>query len=340
MEKVLVGLSGGVDSTYAALSLREQGYAVEAVVLKMHEYTDVDAAIESADALGLPISVIDCSERFKTCVISDFIREYSAGRTPNPCVVCNESVKFKALYEEAERRDIPYIATGHYAKVKEEGGSFTLWRAEDLSKDQSYMLYRLPAKILAKLLLPLGEKKKQNIVAEASALSLRAAARRESQDICFVQNESYAEYIARETGKCETGNFVDEQGRVLGKHKGIFHYTIGQRKGLGISSTGRLFITRIDPTTHDIVLSDAKALSQQFCLLSPVFSAEGEDELLASDEGLTVKTRYSSPLIPVSVVKENGAFKALIRASAIPITPGQSAVFYRGEKVVLGGIIA
>ena len=339
MKQVLVGMSGGVDSTYAALSLRDEGYAVRAAVLKMHEYTDVTAAIESAEALGVPISVIDCTERFRENVVTDFVKEYTAGRTPNPCVVCNERVKFRGLYEEAERLGIPYIATGHYAKIKQIGDRYALYRAEDHTKDQSYMLYRLPAEILSMLILPLGEKQKKSIVEEASARSLRAAERKESQDICFVQGESYAAYIERIHGKSEEGDFVDEQGRVLGRHKGILHYTVGQRKGLGVSFTGRLFIKHIDPVSRNIVLSDSKAVSESFLLSSPVYSSESEEEILASSEPLCVKLRYSAPLIPASVVREKGALRVILPMGGVSVAPGQSAVFYRGDRLVFGGVV-
>lgn len=340
MKRVLIGMSGGVDSTYAALCLREQGYDVFGAVLRMHAATEIAEAEESAAALGIPLAVLDCTERFSGCVISDFMREYREGRTPNPCIVCNEKVKFRALYEEARRQGIPYIATGHYANVVCENGRYAIACASDSKKDQSYMLYRLPQDILSSLLLPLGDTQKSDIVEEAKRLRLHAADREESQEICFVKDESYAEYIERMCGKAKEGDFVDEHGRVLGRHKGIVHYTVGQRKGLGVSSTGRLFVKEIDVESNRIVLSDTRVLTREFSLSSCVFSGYGEEALGKGADELFVKLRYTVPPVSARVLNEGGGvFRVLLQEEAPFVTPGQSAVFYKGNKVVFGGIV-
>lgn len=338
MKSVLVGMSGGVDSTVAAVRLREQGYTVQGVVLRMHAYTEVSEAEEAAKALGIPFSVVDCTERFASCVISDFLEEYGKGRTPNPCIVCNETVKFRALFDEARRLGIPFIATGHYARVEAVDGRYAIARAADGQKDQSYMLYRLPQDVLSALLLPLGDVCKTRVVEEARRLRLSVAEREESQEICFVKGESYAEYIERTVGKAPEGDFVDESGNVLGRHKGIVHYTVGQRKGLGVSAAARLFIKEINVENNTIVLSSAKALKRQFVLTSPVFSGIREEEL-ENERGLCVQLRYTATPVSAVARQENGRISVTMEGEAPFVTPGQSAVFYKDDMVAFGGVI-
>ena len=338
MKRVLVGMSGGVDSTLAAVRLREEGYEVYGAVLRMHEYTEVVEAEEAAKALEIPFFVFDCRGIFSSCVVADFLEEYRKGRTPNPCIVCNEMVKFRALFEEAKRLGIPYIATGHYAKVTMTNGQYAIARAADARKDQSYMLYRLPQDILSSLLLPLGDVCKTDVIKEARGMGLLAAEREESQDICFVKGETHTSYIERTLGKAPEGNFVDENGTVLGRHKGIVHYTVGQRKGLGVSAASRLFVKEINAENNTIVLSDTKVLRREFVLASPVFSGIREEDLEGERE-LYVKVRYTA--VPVKAVSrwENGRIAVALEGEAPFVTPGQSAVFYKGDVVAFGGVI-
>lgn len=339
MEQVLMGMSGGVDSTYAALRLREMGYEVHGAVLKMHGYTEVAEATEAAKALDVPLTVLDCEERFFKCVVTDFIKEYCHGRTPNPCIVCNENVKFRVLYEEAIWRGIPHIATGHYANVVFEDGRFAVSRAVDPAKDQSYMLYRLPQDVLAMLLLPLGGITKSETTKEARRLRLRAAERAESQDICFVKGETYASYIERLCGKSTEGDFLDENGRILGRHKGILHYTVGQRKGLGISAAGRLFVKKIDAERNLIVLANKKVADREFVIESPIFSGICDPEALEKNENLMVQLRYTARPVGARVLREGEGLRVFLKEEAPFVTPGQSAVFYTGNKVAFGGIV-
>ena len=338
MKDVLVGMSGGVDSTLAAVRLREAGYSVRGCVLRMHEYTDVAEAEEAAKALGIPISVVDCTERFSACVITNFLEEYRKGRTPNPCIVCNETVKFRALFDEAKRLGISFIATGHYARVETTNGRYAMACAADMRKDQSYMLYRLPQDILSALLLPLGNVCKTEVVKEAKSLRLAVAEREESQEICFVQGETYAAYIERTVGKTPEGDFVDENGKVLGRHKGIVHYTVGQRKGLGVSAAERLFVKEINVDTNTIVLSNTKALRRQFVLASPVFSGIREEEL-EKERDLRVKLRYTAPPVAARARWENGRISVTMEGDAPFVTPGQSAVFYKDGRIAFGGVV-
>ncbi len=337
--RILLGMSGGVDSTYAAYVLRAAGYEVEGAVLKMHEYTELDEALESAQSIGIPIRILDARETFSRIVIDDFCRAYQNAMTPNPCIICNEHVKFRILYEEAVKNGFDKIATGHYARVAERNGRHAIEMARDASKDQSYMLYRLSGDILSRLVLPLGEHLKTEIFDEAAALALSAAFRPESQEICFIKGESYVDYIEGESGPFKKGVFVDESGRVLGAHNGIPCYTIGQRKGLGISAPTRLFVKEIHPKTGEIVLSDSAPLSSEFLVSNMVFS--GMDEAAAlSAEKLRVKVRYQAAPVAARLTREaNGTFRVSLAERIRFVTPGQSAVLYHGDRVVCGGVI-
>ena len=339
MSKVLLGMSGGVDSTYAARCLMEAGYTVEGAVLRMHPFTEIEEAQSSADFLGIPLHVIDAEELFSNTVIRDFCEAYQKGRTPNPCIVCNENVKFRLLYEEAMKRGFDLIATGHYAKIERIDGRYAVRMGSDRSKDQSYMLYRLPQQILERLIFPIGTLVKKEIKKTAAEEGIEAAYREESQEICFVKNESYAEYIERACGKAREGDFVDEKGSVLGRHKGIVHYTVGQRKGLGVSAPSRLFVQKIDVDENKITLSDTPRKAKAFRTSGVVFSGLSREEALKRTD-LTVQVRYQSRMHKAVVREaENEDLVAEIAEEAIAVTPGQSAVFYLDDVVAFGGFI-
>lgn len=228
--RILVGISGGVDSAFAAKKLILEGHEVEGAVLIMHEFTELSAAREAAESVGIRLYEIDCRDSFNE-IKQNFVSEYINARTPNPCIICNERVKFKMLYDFAIERGFDAIATGHYARVERLNGRYTLAIPEDERKEQTYMLYRLPQNILSRLILPLSEGKKTNIRIIAKEQGISAANREDSQEICFLPNGGHTDYIESVAGKSVEGNFVDENGRVLGRHKGIIHYTVGQRKG-------------------------------------------------------------------------------------------------------------
>ena len=259
--RILLGLSGGFDSAYAALKLKKQGHEVSGAILIMHEYTDVAGAESCAEKLGIPLYTIDCSEVFNSVVKTNFVDEYKNARTPNPCILCNERVKFRCLYDFAIENGFDAIATGHYANVQEiENGEemrYTVSAAADQSKDQTYMLYRLPQDILSKLVLPMGDEMKSELRANAPEELVSVSEKAESQEICFIPDGDYASYIEALTGVFPKGNFVDDEGRLLGTHNGIIRYTVGQRKGLGVSASSRLFVTDIDPVKNEIKLSDS-----------------------------------------------------------------------------------
>ena len=339
-ETILLGMSGGVDSSYAALLLKEAGYTVVGAVLKMSDATDLDAAKKACDALEIPLHVIDCAERFHEIVIGDFLSEYAKGRTPNPCVVCNREVKIAALCAFAEENGIGKIATGHYAKIRRDGeaGRFYLERAADLTKDQSYMLWRLTQEQLSMLCLPLAEAQKSQIKADAASRRLPSAGLSESQEICFIPDNDHVSYIERATGIFPHGKFLDEAGNVLGEHKGIIRYTIGQRKGLGVSLGHPMFVSAIDAANNTVTLSDERALfrTELSC------SALNFQKLAPGDyDGLTLsaKIRYAAkPEEAIVCIRGDTATVRFLRPVRA-VTPGQSVVFYDGDDLCFGGFI-
>lgn len=340
--RILVGMSGGIDSTYAAIKLKNEGHSVEGAVLVMHEYTEIEAARASAREVGIPIHIVDAREEFKSVVIPDFINEYISGRTPNPCIICNSEVKFFVLLRYALENGFDAIATGHYAKIVKltfDGVTHhRVAKGRDIQKDQSYMLYRLGENILSRLILPLGDMTKEEIRAEARELGISSADRGESQEICFIPDNDYAAYIENIVGESAPGNFVDECGNILGKHKGIIHYTIGQRKGLGISAAARIFVTDIDPITGDITLSYENKMRDRLFVsrIMPI----GRESFIKVGARYLVKTRYhAKPVFAlIEEVTDDGIYLRLDSSVKSP-TPGQAAVFYDGDTVVFGGII-
>ena len=340
--KILLGLSGGVDSTYAALKLKAEGHNVEAAVLVMHEHTEVFAAEESARALDIPLHVIDCRAKFDELVKKDFAEQYLGGRTPNPCIVCNSEIKFIYLLEYAENNGFDAIATGHYASVvrlsDEKGEYFAVKRGKDMKKDQTYMLWRLPQRVLSRLVMPLSDMTKAEIRESSKESGLCAADRPDSQEICFLPNGGYAEFIEENYAKSPKGNFIDKNGNVLGRHNGIIRYTVGQRKGLGISLGTRAFVTAIDPIANTVTLSAEDAYFTHTYISGVVYS--GMREPAAGEERrLSVKLRYSAPSVMATVRFFSDRAEIITDAPVRAVTPGQSAVLYDGDLLVAGGFI-
>ena len=341
--RILLGMSGGVDSSYAALKLKESGHAVEGAVLLMHEYTEIDAARAAAESVGIPLHVIDARERFEKIVVNNFVSEYSAGRTPNPCIICNSEVKFRILCDFARENGFDKIATGHYARIEEvktaKGNRFALKYSLDERKDQTYMLWRLPQDILSMLILPLSDLKKEEIRRDSQERGLFAADRADSQEICFIPDGDYASYIENRVGEFPEGDFVDSDGNILGKHNGFIRYTVGQRKGLGIALGSRAFVTEINPETNRIVLSTSPEYPQNFVLSGAVFQGMTEPAPGTEIE-LGVKIRYTAPRT-LARVTFLGSGNAVVQLSENKraLTPGQSAVFYDGDLLLFGGFI-
>lgn len=338
--RVLLGISGGLDSTYCAHLLGEQGHTVEGAVLKFGDHTDISAAELSCRELGIPLHVIDCSRDFERFVIGDFIENYRNGRTPNPCTVCNRSVKMKHLHDASLDLGFDRYATGHYARCALDPltGRHYVKKAQDPRKDQSYMLWALTDSQISRLMTPLGELTKDEVRANAASLGLSAAASKESQDICFIpKGTSYVDFITQRIGALPEGNYIDRDGRVIGRHKGILSYTVGQRKGLGASFGKHMFITDISSESHAITLCEERDTYAKGILVGSLnFQRlpEGTEEC-----DLEVKIRYAAKPV-LSHVKIEGSsayveFSEPIRTPA----PGQSAVFYAGEDLMLGSVI-
>lgn len=353
-KKVAVGMSGGVDSSVAAYLLKEQGYDVIGVTMQIWQDEDplaqaenggccglsaVDDARRVADRLGIPYYVLNFKREFKENVIDYFMDEYMHARTPNPCIACNRYVKWEALLNRARELGCDYIATGHYARVVQlDNGRYALKKSATDRKDQTYALYNLTQEQLAHTLMPVGEYEKEQIREIAAKIGLLIANKPDSQEICFIPDNDYAGYIERESGKTfPKGNFVDLEGNILGTHKGIIHYTIGQRKGLGLSMGCPVFVVDIRPETNEVVIGSNldtfhDSLYAGKVNLMSVDALEGEREVVA-------KIRYSHKGAPcrIRMVDEDTVlckFEEPVRA----ITPGQAVVFYDGD-IVLGGAV-
>jgi tRNA-specific 2-thiouridylase len=338
--KILLGISGGVDSAYAAYKLKSEGHEVEGAVIKMHGYTEIDAAIEAAESIGIPLHVIDATEDFDRIIKENFVSEYISGRTPNPCIICNPNVKFKALYDYAMSKGFDMIATGHYAKIVKldsDGNTrYTLASPTDEKKDQTYMLYRLPQHILAKTLFPLSDMNKTDVRQNSRESGLSAADRGDSQEICFLPDGGYADFVESRAGKCQGGNFVDDNGKVLGAHKGIIHYTVGQRKGLGIALGERVFVTAIDPIENTVTLSPSPKKSTEITITDVVYTGLPEPKSDLTVEAL-VKPRYTAKKVAAHVTFLPNATARVTFSEPTTAAPGQSLTVYNSDGHLLAG---
>ena len=345
-KRIFAAMSGGVDSSAAAYLLSQAGYDVTGATMTLYrsegqtgDTQDVTDARTICAKLSIPHKTYDMGEVFCRCVIEDFIRVYEAGGTPNPCVTCNKTVKFGALWEAVSADGADMIATGHYARIRREGDRYLLCKAADESKDQSYFLWQLPRDLLPHILFPLGEMTKPEIRALAASLSFETAHKSDSQDICFVPDGDYAGFMEAYTGRTpEAGDFVDTDGRVLGQHKGIIHYTIGQRKGLGIALGEPAFVCGKDPITRRVVLGKNQDLFTREVHLTDVnlLSVDSIDIPMAVTA--RIRSTHRGDAATVVMTGENTAtvfFDTPQRA----VCPGQSCVFYDGDVVVGGGII-
>ena len=292
--RVLIGLSGGFDSAYAVKLLLEEGHEVAAAVIVMHDYTDVERAKGVARIFDIPLFEIDARELFDKVVKENFATEYSRGRTPNPCIICNPLVKFRALADLAREKGYDAIATGHYARIVDyvdtDGRSRrTLATALDAAKDQTYMLYRLPSDILDMLRLPLSSSVKKELRSSVTDTPFASIDAKDSQEICFLPDGDYPSFVTERIGMSKGGNFVTEDGSIIAPHKGIIHYTVGQRKGLGVSLGERAFVTDIDGESGNITLSTSPRLATRM-LLSDVHTPAIE-AWEGREEDLSVKVR-------------------------------------------------
>ena len=350
MARVFVGMSGGVDSSAAALLLQRQGHGVEGIHLRLLEELPLppgsaSPAAEDAQAvaekLGVPLHLLDLSREFRESVAADFIEEYQAGRTPNPCVVCNRRIKFGAMLDAALSLGGEYLATGHYARIRCDGtsGRWLLLRGTDPARDQSYFLYRLTQFQLSHTLFPLGEMEKPAIRDLAEQAGLVTARKRDSQDICFVPDGDYAAFIARCVGEeSPEGDFLDEAGNVLGRHKGFLRYTRGQHKGLGLVTERPLYVQRKDPVTKAIYLGPDEALYSREATVRDCSWIAVED--LTEPRRVTAKIRHSRRDCPATVEPlGEGRVRVRFDEPQRACAPGQSAVFYQGDAVLGGGFL-
>lgn len=353
---VLLGMSGGVDSSVAAALLVRQGYDVFGVTLQVWEHEDdtiapskrwqergcckVGIARYVAQTLRIPHDVVDTRAAFRHGVIDDFVAGYLAGTTPNPCVRCNERVKLKSLIALADERGISYVATGHYARIcRDEEGTLGLYKARDARKDQSYFLYRIRPDWLPRLLYPVGALEKSDVWAEAKGLNLPVDELKESQEICFVSQGDYRSFLSKEAPEAHRpGPFVHVDGRTLGEHRGVAFYTPGQRRGLHVAFGHRLYVQHVIPETTTVVLGPEEALHRSSCTVADVnlFTSS----LTESPTEAEVKVRYATPPAAATLIPHpGGEFLVRFHHPQRALSPGQSAVFYRGDRVLGGGVI-
>ena len=355
MSKVVVGMSGGVDSSVAAYLLKEQGYDVIGVTMQIWQEEDacsveenggccglsaVEDARRVASALEIPYYVMNFKKEFRENVIDYFTDEYLSGRTPNPCIACNRYVKWEALLNRSMAIGAEYIATGHYARIERlANGRYTLRRSATLAKDQTYALYNLTQEQLAHTLMPVGAYAKDEIRSIAEKIGLLVADKPDSQDICFVPDGDYASFIRENTGReIPEGNFVTPDGKILGRHKGIIHYTVGQRKGLGLSLGHPVFVLEIRPDTNEVVVGTGEESMSRYVLADHLNFMSVPD--LTEPVRLFAKIRYNHRGAWCQVEKTGDdqilcTFDEPVRA----ITPGQAVVLYDGEYVFGGGTI-
>ena len=355
MAKIVVGLSGGVDSSVAAHLLKEAGHEVIGVTMQIWQEEEnsiqeenggccglsaVEDARRVAQMLGIPYYVMNFRSEFKKDVIDYFVAEYMAGRTPNPCIACNRYVKWESLYHRARAIGADGIATGHYSRiVKLENGRYALQKSITDAKDQTYALYNLTQEQLEHTLMPVGAYSKEEIRKLAEEIGLLVANKPDSMEICFVPDNDYAGFIEEYTGReFSEGNFVNTAGEVLGKHKGIIHYTVGQRKGLGIALGARTFVKEIRPETNEVVLASNEELFSDVLYASRINFMS--IETLQQPMEVMAKIRYNHKGAKATIeLVEEDVVKVTFAEPQRAITPGQAVVWYDGDIVVGGGTI-
>src|SRR5215216_613330 len=337
---VVAAMSGGVDSAVTALLLKEAGYDVATVTFRLHDGErgsrsccspdTVLFARDTAHRMGLPHFTLNLKELFNRRVMRDFVGSYEQGRTPNPCVACNAHVKFHAAAFLADELGFDNVATGHYARVAD---GPTLARPVDESKDQTYVLWPVPKELLERTIFPLGEYRKAEVRALAEERGLAVAYTPESQDICFIPDGDYRRFVRKKVS-AEPGDVVDGGGKVLGRHKGVVDFTVGQRRGLGVSAPTPLYVTEVRPQTNQVVVGRRRDLEVR------EVRVRGMNWFLDPVEARLVQIRYNSAPVPCEVERGDGEWVVRFSEPVVGVAPGQSAVFYTGDRVVGGGVVA
>jgi len=335
-KRVAVAMSGGVDSSLAAARLKEAGYDVSGVYMQLwadHNISDLD---HTCQLLDIPLHKLNFETEFRSLVVDYFCREYSLGRTPNPCTTCNQHIKFGLLLDRVLEMGAAYLATGHYARIEHSPNGYSLLKAVDTTKDQSYFLYTLGQRELQHLLLPLGNLRKAEARRLAAERGLPTSNRHDSQDVCFIPDNDYRSFIAQHI-PIKPGDIVDTEGKVLGKHNGLAQYTIGQRQGLGLASNERLYVLRLDTANNRLVVGTRDQLLSNRLLATKLSWVSGKAP--QQPINVTAKIRYKSPEAAAKLYIRQGRAEVQFLKPQRAITPGQAVVFYQGDAVLGGGII-
>lgn len=342
-DRVLVAMSGGVDSSFAAALLLQQGCRVEGITMKLSPGVCCDIASAQAvcERLGIPHRTIDLQQEFERTVVKDFVDQYRSGRTPNPCIRCNDTIKFQVLLGRAREAGFDFLATGHYARIEHRaaGARSVLRTGVDPDKDQSYFLYRLTQDQLGQVLLPLGGMHKSEVKLRARQLGLPSANRPESQEICFVPDNDYRSFLKQHAPDVlRQGEILLTDGTVVGQHEGVAFYTVGQRRGLGIAAGGRLYVVRIDPHRNRILLGQKTDLERGRCRITDLRFLPFDR--LESPLTVGIRVRFRAAAVRATISPADGdSVVAVFEQPVRGVTPGQAAVFYDGDLVVGGGTI-
>ncbi len=346
-KRVAVAMSGGVDSSMAAALLKQAGYEVIGVTMQIWPSEEqafggccgleaIEDAKKVAYKLGVLHYVMNFRDIFAQRVIADFCREYSLGRTPNPCIRCNQYIKFDALLQRTKELDADFVATGHYARIEQSPEGYRLLKAVDQGKDQSYFLYTLGQRELEHLLLPLGNLHKAEVRRLAAELGLPTANRRDSQDVCFIPDNDYRSFIARHI-PIQSGDIIDTNGKVLGRHNGLIRYTVGQRQGLGLASNNRLYVLKLDAVSNRLVVGTRDQLLSSGLFASKLSWVSGK--VPREPINITAKVRYKAPEVAARLHLKDKIAEVNFHQPQRAIAPGQAVVFYEGDAVLGGGII-